>query len=91
MILDEATSSVDYETDANINNTIRNEFSHCTILCIAHRLHTILKFDKIMVLDKGTLSEFNTPINLFKQTDTIFRDMCDRSNITEQDFEVWSQ
>lgn len=86
LILDEATSSVDYETDANINHTIRTEFSDCTILCIAHRLNTIVKFDKIMVLDKGTVAEFGKPIDLFNMKDGIFREMCERSQITEGDF-----
>lgn len=86
LILDEATSSVDYETDNKIQQTIIKEFSHCTILCIAHRLKTILNYDKILVLDKGEIKEFDTPWNLFNSTNSIFQQMCERSNITEQDF-----
>lgn len=86
LILDEATSSVDYETDSKIQSTISKEFAHCTILCIAHRLKTILNYDRILVLDKGEVMEFDTPWNLFKMGG-IFTEMCERSDITEANFE----
>lgn len=86
LILDEATSSVDYETDSKIQKTVVNEFGHCTILCIAHRLRTILNYDRILVLDKGEIKEFDTPRNLFNSPNSIFQQMCERSNITEADF-----
>lgn len=88
LILDEATSSVDYETDSKIQSTIVREFGHCTILCIAHRLKTILNYDRILVLDKGEVKEFDTPINLFNTEDSIFQQMCERSNITIADFAI---
>lgn len=86
LILDEATSSVDYETDNKIQSRISEAFGDCTILCIAHRLKTILSYDRILVLEKGEVEEIDTPINLFNKTDGIFRQMCDRSGITEADF-----
>ncbi|ODV97947.1 hypothetical protein PACTADRAFT_47775 [Pachysolen tannophilus NRRL Y-2460] len=86
LILDEATSSVDYETDAKIQDTIVKEFGHCTILCIAHRLKTILDYDKILVLDKGAVREFDTPWNLFNLNGGIFQEACQKSNIVEEDF-----
>ncbi|GME81213.1 unnamed protein product [Ambrosiozyma monospora] len=86
LILDEATSSVDYETDAKIQATIVQEFGHCTILCIAHRLKTIINYDRILVMDKGEVAEFDTPLNLFKRSDGIFRSMCDKSGIVNDDF-----
>lgn len=87
LILDEATSSVDYETDHKIQTTIKKEFLECTILTIAHRLRTILNYDKILTLDSGELRQFDTPYNLFKSPG-IFRDMCERSNISENDFQL---
>lgn len=86
LILDEATSSVDYETDSKIQRTIAKEFSDCTILCIAHRLKTILNYDRIVVLDKGEIVEFDTPLNLFNSKGSIFHQMCERSNIVDGDF-----
>ncbi|ODV74894.1 ATP-binding cassette transporter YOR1 [Cyberlindnera jadinii NRRL Y-1542] len=85
LILDEATSSVDYETDSKIQKTISTEFSHCTILCIAHRLKTILTYDRILVLEKGEVEEFDTPRELYSKNG-VFRQMCERSEINSADF-----
>ncbi|WPK26558.1 hypothetical protein PUMCH_003916 [Australozyma saopauloensis] len=85
LVLDEATSSVDYATDKKIQDAIVSEFSHCTILCIAHRLKTILKYDRVIVMDKGEIVEFDTPKNLF-HLDGYFRQMCNKTGITAKDF-----
>lgn len=82
LILDEATSSVDYHTDNKIQSTIASNFKHCTILCIAHRLRTILNYDRILVLEAGEVVEFDTPKNLFNNVDGVFRSMCNNSGIT---------
>ena len=66
IILDEATASIDFKTDAIIQEIIQERFRGCTVLTIAHRINTILHSDRIMVLDKGELVEFDTPENLKK-------------------------
>lgn len=86
LILDEATSSVDYETDLKIQETIAREFSNCTILCIAHRLKTILNYDRIFVMDNGELVEKGQPYALFNQQG-VFSKMCEKANIDSGDFE----
>ncbi|CAD1785487.1 similar to Saccharomyces cerevisiae YGR281W YOR1 Plasma membrane ATP-binding cassette (ABC) transporter, multidrug transporter mediates export of many different organic anions including oligomycin [Maudiozyma barnettii] len=86
LILDEATSSVDYETDNKIQKRIVDAFSECTILCIAHRIKTILDYDRIIVMDKGEIVESNSPWKLYSNESSIFRDMCIRSGITDDDF-----
>jgi hypothetical protein len=50
--MDEATASVDFDTDNKIQQTIRAEFSDSTLLCIAHRLRTIVDYDRVLVLGK---------------------------------------
>ncbi|KAH9013251.1 ABC transporter [Lactarius hengduanensis] len=84
LVLDEATASVDYETDRKIQETIANEFRDRTILCIAHRLRTIISYDRICVLDNGKIAEFGVPEDLYAQ-DGIFRGMCEHSSITLDD------
>ncbi|KAF9379864.1 hypothetical protein CPC16_010561 [Podila verticillata] len=78
IILDEATASVDHETDARIQATIREEFKQSTLLTIAHRLRTIIDFDKVLVMDHGKVVQFDTPLTLIRE-EGIFRGMCQRS------------
>lgn len=85
LILDEATSSVDYATDKILQEAIVEEFCECTILCIAHRLKTILNYDRVMVMDQGQVVEFDKPINLFKKQGIFFQ-MCEKAGINEKEF-----
>ncbi|KAF8519129.1 ABC transporter [Hysterangium stoloniferum] len=87
LILDEATASVDFETDAKIQDTIAEAFADRTILCIAHRLKTIIGYDKICVVDAGRIAEYDTPMKLY-DAGGIFRGMCDRSSITPDDIRL---
>jgi ABC-type multidrug transport system fused ATPase/permease subunit len=84
IVCDEATSSVDMETDDKIQNTIATGFRGKTLLCIAHRLRTIIGYDRICVMDSGRIAELDTPLELWRKGG-IFRSMCDRSGIRVED------
>ena len=66
LVLDEATSNVDTASDAHIQETVRAAFAECTVLTIAHRLHSILDSDRILVLEDGRVKQFDTPENLLQ-------------------------
>ncbi|XP_066507559.1 canalicular multispecific organic anion transporter 1 [Hoplias malabaricus] len=72
LVLDEATAAVDLETDDLIQATIRREFSHCTVLTIAHRINTILDSSRVMVLDAGKIVEFDSPSALLRKQGHFF-------------------
>lgn len=91
IVCDEATSSVDMETDDKIQRTMAAGFRGKTLLCIAHRLRTIIGYDRICVMDAGRISELDTPANLYRNADGIFRGMCERSGITLADIETAAQ
>ncbi|CAI5775246.1 canalicular multispecific organic anion transporter 1 [Podarcis lilfordi] len=80
LILDEATAAVDMETDYLIQETIRSEFADCTVLTIAHRLHTIMDSHRVMVLQAGRIVEFDSPDHLLKQQ-SIFAAMAKDAGI----------
>lgn len=66
LVLDEATSNVDTASDALIQETVRAAFADCTVLTIAHRLHSILDSDRVLVLEDGRVKEFDTPEKLLQ-------------------------
>lgn len=74
VILDEATSSVDANSDELMQQVIRKEFNDCTIIAVAHRLNTIMDFDRIALLSGGKLLEFDTPQALLERP-SAFRDL----------------
>ncbi|KAK4498512.1 hypothetical protein PRZ48_011170 [Zasmidium cellare] len=84
-VFDEATMAIDLETDRKIQQTIAEAFNGRTLICIAHRLRTILSFDRICVMDAGQIAELGTPKELWERGG-LFRRLCDQSGIAEKDF-----
>ncbi|KAI3405616.2 YBT1 [Candida oxycetoniae] len=72
ILLDEATSSIDYKSDSMIQQTIREQFGESTILTIAHRLRTIIDYDKILVMDAGQVVEYDNPYVLIINKESLF-------------------
>ncbi|CAL5035561.1 unnamed protein product [Urochloa decumbens] len=64
LFMDEATASVDSQTDAAIQRIIREEFAECTVISIAHRMPTVMDSDRVLVLDAGLVAEFDAPSKL---------------------------
>ncbi|CAI5472069.1 unnamed protein product [Closterium sp. Yama58-4] len=64
LLMDEATANVDMATDALIQTTIRRQFAASTVITIAHRLHTIIDADKVLVLEQGRVVQFGSPQQL---------------------------
>lgn len=84
LIMDEATSAIDYATDSVIQATLRKELANgVTVLTVAHRLQTIMDADKIMVLDAGSLAEFGKPSELLQNEKGLLRALVDESGDKE--------
>lgn len=79
LVLDEATANVDPQTDKQIQSTIRRKFADCTVLTVAHRLHTIMDSSRVMVLETGTLREFDHPYNLLQDRSGLFYGMVEQT------------
>ncbi|XP_038050083.1 multidrug resistance-associated protein 5-like [Patiria miniata] len=77
LMLDEATAAIDTDTDSLIQTTIREAFSECTLLTIAHRLNTILDSDRVLVMDDGWIAEFDKPASLLANPDSKFFKMVE--------------
>lgn len=72
LVLDEATASVDTQTDAIMRQTVRNEFAHCTVISVAHRIPSVMDSDKVLVLDAGSVREYDSPSSLLEQPNSMF-------------------
>ncbi|KAK0386338.1 hypothetical protein NLU13_6175 [Sarocladium strictum] len=82
LVLDEATAAVDIETDALLQATLRSPlFANRTIITVAHRLNTIMDSDRVVVLDKGEVVEFDTPANLLKKDNGIFQGLVKQAGL----------
>jgi len=84
VVLDEATSSIDYETDGIIQKVIRDSFANCTIVSVAHRLETLVDCDKILVMKKGKMVEFDTSMNLLINPQSEFRGMAEAAGVVDK-------
>ncbi|XP_037944102.1 probable multidrug resistance-associated protein lethal(2)03659 [Teleopsis dalmanni] len=79
LIMDEATANVDPETDKLIQKTIRSKFADCTVLTIAHRLHTVMDSDRVLVMDAGQAVELGHPYELLQNPNGYLRELVDKT------------
>ena len=77
LVMDEATASIDNQTDGIIQTMIRENFKDATVLTIAHRLNTIMDSDKILVLDDGNIAEYDSPKVLLTKSGGVFKAMVE--------------
>ena len=81
LLMDEATSNVDPTTESVLQSTLRDELRNCTVLTIAHRLHTIIDSDRVLVLDGGSVVENDRPEVLMRKPDGMFRRLLNDTNL----------
>ena len=79
--MDEATASIDLKTEEIIQNAINIMLKSSTVVTIAHRIKTIIHYDRILVLSHGEIVEFDTPKNLIDNKSSIFYDLYKNSMI----------
>ena len=81
IILDEATANVDYKTDRLIQEVVRNRLKDSTVITIAHRLNTIMDYDKVLVMHQGRMVEFDKPDTLLQNSDGYFSRLVQNHNM----------
>ena len=79
--MDEATASIDIKTEEIIQNAINLLLKSSTVITIAHRIKTIIDYDRILVLSNGEIVEFDTPQNLINNKSSLFYELYKKSNI----------
>lgn len=73
----ETKYSLDFQTDAMVQRIIRKLFAHHTIIAVAHRIETILDFDRVAVFSEGRLVELGPPAVLRQRQGSLFRELCE--------------
>lgn len=73
LLIDEANSNIDAETDKMLYKVVNDFFSNCTVLMIAHKMHSILECDKVLVLENGKIVEFDNPGVLLSTKNSVFK------------------
>jgi ATP-binding cassette subfamily C (CFTR/MRP) protein 1 len=86
LVLDEATASVDSATDGIIQKIISHEFQHRTIVTIAHRIHTVIDSDFVLVLSEGRIAEYDTPTKLLEREDSFFSKLIKEYSLRSHSF-----
>ncbi len=84
VLVDEATANIDQKNDQLIQDVISTKFKESTVLTIAHRLSTLKNSDKILVLGEGKVLEWGSPQELMGKVGGIYREMCQKGNITDE-------
>ena len=81
IVMDEATANVDFKTDQMIQETIREKFQNRTVLTVAHRISTIMDYNRVLVLDGGSLVEMDKPDVLLAREDSLFAQLTKHSKM----------
>lgn len=82
LVLDEATAAIDLDTDELLQRTIREQFAHCTVLTIAHRVNTIMDSSRVLVLEAGRVREFAPPGELLRDESSEFFKLCRNAKVS---------
>jgi len=81
IVMDEATASIDIKTEEKIQKALNLVFENSTVITVAHRINTIINYDKILVLDNGEIKEFDSPNNLLKNENSLFYELYHKSTL----------
>ena len=81
VVMDEATANIDMNTEQIIQKALKLVLEHSTVITVAHRIKTIINYDKILVLDNGKVKEFDSPTNLLKDENSLFHELYSKSTL----------
>jgi len=81
--MDEATANIDFKTEETIQKALFNSLKGSTVLTIAHRIKTIMHYDRIIVLENGRIAEFDSPKDLCKDKESQFYQLCSKSQLVK--------